>query len=63
MKDIPNIKKELKLMQKMLKDKPDDNLINGYKKAMKQYDETGDEQHKNAALFIKEELDDRGIEI
>ena len=63
MEDIPNIKKELKNMQKMLKGKDDEKLIEGYKKAMIDYDITGNEQCKNAALLIKRELDDRGIEV
>jgi len=63
MKDLPNIKKELKMMQNMLKDKPDEKLINGYNRAMEEYKKTGDEQHRNAALFIKKELSDRNIEV
>ena len=63
MKGFPNIRKELKNMQNMLKGKPDKNLIEGYEKAMEQYKETGEEQHKHAAMFIKSELKKRGIEM
>jgi len=63
MKGFPNIKKELKNMQNMLSNKPDENLIEGYKKAMKEYKQTGEIQHKHAAMFIKKELDNRGVEV
>jgi len=63
MKGFPDIKKELKNMQNMLKNKPDENLIEGYKNAMKKYEETGDEQHKHAGMFIKNELDRRKIKV
>jgi len=63
MNELPNIKKELKKMQKHLEGKPDGKLIDGYRRAMKAYENTGDIQHKHAADFIKKELDRRKIKV
>lgn len=60
---IPNIKKIMKQMMSDLSEKPDENLINGYKKAMEDYEETGDKKHKIAADIIKKEIDRRGLEV
>ena len=57
------VKKILNKMVKDLSKKPDENLIRGYKNAMKDYKETGDEQCLRAAEFIKIELDKRNIEV
>ena len=57
------VKKILNKMVKDLSKKPDENLIRGYKKAMKDYKETGNEQCLRAAEFIKIELDKRNIEV
>jgi len=60
---FPNIRKELKGMEKMLKTRPDEKLISGYKRAMKTYEKTGEIQHKHAASVIKKEIDRRGLKI
>ena len=60
---IFDLKKELKKMQKMLKDRPDEALIKGYKRAMKAYENTGEVKHKHAGSLIKKEIDRRGLKI
>lgn len=50
-------------MSKYLKSRPDEKIINGYKNAMKDYENTGDEKRKIAANIIKQELDRRGLKI
>ena len=60
---FPNIEKEMKKMEKHLKSKPDEKLIKGYKEAMSDYNQTGNEQCKVAADIIKKEIDRRGLEI
>ena len=54
---FPNVNKELKKLENYLKNRPDDKLIKGYKDAMKDYEETGNEQCKVAADVIKKEID------
>ena len=63
MKELKDLRKELKNMTNMLKNKPDENLIAGYKRAMKAYENTGEIQHKHAGMMIKKELDRRNIEV
>jgi len=63
MKELKDLKKELKNVKNMLRDKPDENLIEGYKRAMKAYENTGEIQHKHAGMMIKKELDRRKIEV
>jgi len=63
MNDVKNLRKSLKFMFKYLSKKPDENLIEGYKKAMEDYKESNNEQHLRAAEFIKLELDKRGIKV
>jgi len=58
-----NPEKALKKMEKDLKGRPDEKLIAGYKRAMKDYEESGDEQIKVAADIIKKEIDSRGLKI
>lgn len=53
--------KELKTLQKHLKTRPDAKLINGYKHAMQDYKETGDEQCKLAGDLTEKELKDKNI--
>ena len=60
---FPNIRKEMEKMEKMLKEKPDEKLIDGYNRAMKTYDRTGDEQHKRAADMIKKEIKRRKLKV
>lgn len=60
---MKNITNELRKLKKHLQGKSDENLIKGYKNAMKDYDEKGDEQTKLAADIIKEEIDRRGIKL
>ena len=55
--------KALKKMEKDLKGRPDEKLIAGYKRAMKDYEESGNEQIKVAADIIKKEIDSRGLKI
>lgn len=61
--DVPNVENEVNKMQEHLKSKPDEKLINGYKEAMKDYEETGRIECKLAGDCIKAEIDRRGIEI
>ena len=60
---FPNIRREVENMQKMLKGRPDDKLIAGYKKAMEAYEKTKEMNHKNAADLIKKEIDIRGLKV
>jgi len=60
---VKDLRKALKRMMGDLSKKPDENLIRGYKNAMKDYKETKDEKCLRAAEFIKIELDKRGIEV
>jgi len=60
---FPNVKKAMKDMEEHLKTRPDDKIINGYKNAMKDYKETGNEQCKIAADVIKKEIDRRGLKV
>jgi len=60
---FPNPDKEMKKMKKHLMKRPDEKLINGYKNAMKDYEETENEQCKIAADMIKQEIDRRGLKI
>lgn len=50
-------------MNKYLMSRPDEKIISGYRNAMKDYENTGDEKQKIAANIIKQELDRRGIKI
>ena len=61
--DVPNVESEIKKMQEHLKERPDEKLINGYKHAMKDYEETGRLECKLAGDCIKAEIDRRGIKI
>ena len=63
MEKSPDVKGALKRMEKMLKKRPDEKLIAGYKKAMQDYEETGDEQCKHAGNIIKAEIDRRGLKV
>jgi len=58
-----DIKKQLKDMEKHLKTRPDEKLISGYKNAMKDYEETGNDHCKLAAECIKKEIDRRGLTV
>jgi len=60
---LPNVKKIMEKMMGDLKKKPDEKLINGYKQAMKDYEDTGNEQCKVAGEIIKKEIDRRGLKI
>jgi len=55
--------RELKRMEQHLKKRPDEKLIKGYKAAMLDYEETGNEQCKIAGDIIKREMDRRGLKI
>jgi len=57
------VKKAVEKMNTHLMSKPDKNLIEGYKKAMNEYNKTEHEQHLLAAKIIKNELDRRGVKI
>ena len=57
------VKKAVEKMNTHLMSKPDKNLIEGYKKAMNEYNKTEQEQHLLAAKIIKNELDRRGVKI
>jgi len=61
--EVNMINKELKKLEKHLKKRPDEKLIKGYKEAMKDYKDTGNEQCKYAADIIKKEIDTRGLKI
>jgi len=61
--DVPNVEDELNKMQEHLKTRPDDKLIDGYKNAMKDYEETGRIECKLAGDCIKAEIDRRGIKV
>jgi len=63
MNEMPNIKKVMKKLMGDLKKKSDKKLINGYQKAMKDYEDTQNEQCKIAADIIKKEIDRRGLNI
>lgn len=60
---FPNVKSELEKLEKHLKKRPDEKLINGYKRAMEDYKESENEQCKWAADIIKKEIDRRGLKI
>lgn len=60
---FPNVKKQMKKMEKHLKNRPDEKLIEGYKRAMQDYEDTKNEQCKSSADIIKQEIDRRGLEI
>lgn len=60
---MPNINKEMKKLENHLKGKPDEKLIKGYKQAMKDYKDTGNEECKAAADIIKKEIDTRGLKV
>ena len=51
MNDVKNLRKSLKFMFKYLSKKPDENLIEGYKKAMEDYKESNNEQHLRLSLI------------
>jgi len=61
--ELPDVNEEITKMKEHLKTRPDEKLINGYKQAMKDYEETGNEQCKYAGEHIKAEIDRRGIKI
>ena len=63
MKSLKKAFEEVKLMQKYLTERPDDKLIEGYKKATEDYEKTGDERIKAARDAIKTEIDKRGLKI
>jgi len=58
-----NVKSEVEKLKEHLKGRPDLKLINGYKQAMQDYEDTMDERFKCAADIIKEEIDRRGLKI
>jgi len=58
-----NLKKELKNLEKHLRTRPDNSIIEGYRKAKKEYEEIGDIQLKYAMDMIKRELDRRELDI
>ena len=60
---VNEMKRALKQMNADLSEKPDDKLIDGYKKAMKDYKDTGNKQCLVASELIKKELDKRGIKV
>jgi len=59
--DLAQIK--INQMRKHLESRPDEKLINGYKKAMEDYKETNDENCLVAANEIKREIDKRGLDL
>jgi len=60
---FPNVKKEMKKMEKHLKGRPDEKIIEGYKQAKYDYEQTNDEQIKMAMDIIKKEIDRRGLKV
>ena len=58
-----NPKKEVKKLEKHLSKKEDEKLIKGYKNAMYDYEQTGNEHCKLAADIIKKEIDKRGLKV
>jgi len=63
MRKLPDVKKVLADMNAHLQSRPDEKLIAGYQKAMKDYEETENPQAKIAADMIKKEIDRRGLDI
>ena len=55
--------KKIKTMYNDLKNISDEKLIEGYKKAMKDYEEKKDEKIKVAAEVLKKELDRRRLKV
>lgn len=53
----------LKKLEKDLANKPDANLLNGYKKAMEDYEKTGNIHCKLAGDVIMKEMERRGIKL
>jgi len=60
---LTNIKKTIKKLNAHLISRPDDKIIAGYQKAMKDYEESGNQQAKIAADLIKKEIDRRGLDV
>ena len=60
---VKEAKKQVKMMNTSLKQKPDEKLIKGYNEAMKDYKETGNEQCLQAANFIKKEIDRQKLKL
>ena len=60
---LKDVKKKLLEMNMHLQSRPDEKLINGYKQAMKDYEETGKEDYKIAGDLIKNEIERRGLKI
>jgi len=58
-----NVKKELKNLEKHLRTRPDDKIVNGYKRAKEDYEATGDNQKKIAMDMIKSEAERRGLDV
>jgi len=61
--DILKLKKALSKMNSHLSSKTDQELIEGYKNAMKDYRDTNNEKCLAVAEIIKNELVKRGVDI
>jgi len=60
---LKEAKETINNMNATLEEKPDEKLIKGYKDAMKDYKDTGNEHCLRAAEIIKKEIDRRGISV
>jgi len=60
---MDDVKEAIDTMKRHLANRPDEKLIKGYQRAMKDYEETGDEKIKSAADAIKQEIDKRGLSV
>jgi hypothetical protein len=60
---LKEVIKKVKTMYNDLEGVSDEKLINGYNKAMKDYEEKKDEKIKVAVDVIKTEIDRRGLKI
>ena len=60
---LSEVQEALKKMNNDLSDKSDEKLIAGYKNAMKDYNECGDENIRRAANVIRIELERREIDV
>ena len=61
--DILKLKKELKKADKHLRSKSDEKLIGGYNQAVKDREETGNQQLTFVIAMIKKEIDRRGLKV
>lgn len=61
--DVLKLKKELKNLDKHLRSKSDEKLIDGYKQAMIDRETTGNQQLDFVVAMIKKEIDRRGLKV